>query len=197
MKRLFLTLLAGCLLAAAASAQVLPAGTKFINPSLTNLSFNAITVSNDGDKESFSRFGLQAMGGYAIMDDLAVVAGLGFQSGKYESSGVSMLNLFAGARYYLPVAPGFYAGANLALATATVKSDLGSSFDDEDIDIDFDSIKANSLGVELNVGYSYFLSSKVAIEPALSYTLGLSTKVEDTSLNLSMFTLNIGFLFLL
>lgn len=197
MKKLFLILLAGCLMSAAASAQTLPAGTKFFNPSLTNLSFNAITIGVDDEKGSTNRLGLQAMGGYAIMDDLAIVAGVGFQSAKYEDTGISALNLFAGARYYLPMAPGFYAGANLALGSATVKTDLGKSLDDDDFDIDLDSIKANTIGVELNVGYSYFLSSKVAVEPAISYTYGLSTKVSDQDVKLSMFTLNIGFMILL
>ena len=99
MKRLFLLIFAGCLLAAAASAQTLPAGSIFVSPTLTNLSFNAITVSYEGEKESFSRYGLQATGGYAIMDDLAIVGGLGFQGGSYDGSAITVLNLFAGARY--------------------------------------------------------------------------------------------------
>ena len=197
MKRLFLTLFAGCLLAAAASAQTLPAGTMFVNPTLTNLGFNAVTASVDGNKESFSRFGFQASGGYAIMDDLAIVAGAGLQGGKYESSGVTALNLFAGARYYIPMAPGFFAGANLTFGTASVKNNLGSSLDDEDFDIDTASIKANTLGVEINAGYSYFLTKSVAFEPSLSFNYGLSTKVQGTAINLSVFTLNLGFLFLL
>ena len=183
MKRLFLLLFAGCLLATAASAQTLPAGTIFINPSLTNLSFNSITVSYEGEKESFSRFGLQAMGGYAIMDDFAIIAGLGVQGGKYEDNGITALNVFAGARYYLPVAPGFYAGLNLALGNASVNTD--------------DDFKANSISLEANVGYDFFLTKRIAFEPAISYTYGLSTKVQDMSINLSMFTLNFGFLFLL
>ena len=187
MKRLFLTLFAGCLLAAAASAQTIPAGSIFVNPSLTNLSFNAITASVNGEKESFSRYGLQATGGYAIMDDLAVVGGIGFQGGSYDGSSISMLTLFAGARYY--VIPNVYAGANLTLGTATANNKVSTDVDS--------NLKGNSLGVELNAGYTYFLSSKVAIEPSLSYNLGLSTKVQDTAINLSVFSLNIGFLILL
>ena len=194
MKRLCL-ILAGCLLAAAASAQTLPAGTMFVNPTLTNLSFNAITVSSNGEKDTFSRFGAQASGGYAIMDDLAVVAGLGLQGGIYDKSSVTAFHLFAGARYY--VIPNVYAGANLVLGTASAKNNFGSKIDSDDFDIDASGLKANTLGVELNAGYSYFLSSKVAIEPSLSYTLGLSTKVMDQAINLGAFTINIGFLVLL
>jgi len=194
MKRLFL-ILAGCLLAAAASAQTLPAGTMFVNPTLTNLSFNAITVSSNGEKDTFSRFGAQASGGYAIMDDLAVVAGLGLQGGMYDKSSITALHLFAGARYY--VIPNVYAGANLVLGTASAKNNFGSSLDSDDLDIDASGLKANTFSVELNAGYSYFLSSKVAIEPSVSYTLGLSTKVMGQSINLGAFTLNIGFLVLL
>lgn len=187
MKRLFLLIFAGCLLAAAASAQTLPAGSFFVSPTLTNLSFNAVTVSVEGQKESFSRYGLQATGGYAIIDDLAIVGGVGFQGGSYDGSGITALNLFAGARYY--VIPSLYAGANLTLGTASVNNKVSDEFDS--------NLKANTLGVELNAGYSYFLSSKVAIEPSISYMLGLSTKVQDTAINLSMFSLNIGFLILL
>ena len=187
MKRLFLLIFAGCLLAAAASAQTLPAGSIFVSPTLTNLSFNAITVSYEGEKESFSRYGLQATGGYAIMDDLAIVGGLGFQGGSYDGSAITVLNLFAGARYY--VIPSLFAGANFTLGTASVNNKLDSDYDS--------SFKANTLGVELNAGYTYFLSDKVAIEPSLSYMLGLSTKVQDTPINLSMFSLNLGFLILL
>ena len=186
MKRLFL-ILAGCLLAAAASAQTLPAGTMFVNPTLTNLSFNAISVSVEGEKESFSRFGLQASGGYAIMDDLAIIAGVGLQGGKFEDSSVTALDLFAGARYY--VIPNVYVGANLVLGNANIKNDLSDEVDS--------SLKANTLGVEVNAGYSYFLSKNFAVEPSLSFNYGLSTKVQDQAINLSVFSLNIGFLILL
>ena len=85
--------------------------------------------------------------------------------------------------------PSLFAGANFTLGTASVNNKLDSDYDS--------SFKANTLGVELNAGYTYFLSDKVAIEPSLSYMLGLSTKVQDTPINLSMFSLNLGFLILL
>jgi len=194
MKRLIF-IFAGCLLAAAASAQTLPQGTILVNPTLTNLSFNAITISNEGQKESFSRFGLQATGGYAIMDDIAVLAGVGLQSGVYDDSSISVINLSAGARYY--VIPNVYVGANALIGSASIKNNVSTSLDDDNLGIDTASIKANTFSVELNAGYTYFLTNRFAVEPSLSYTLGLSTKIQDIPVNLSMFSLNLGFLFLL
>lgn len=200
MKKLFLLILAGCLLAAAASAQTIPAGTIYVNPTLSNFGFNSVTASNNGDKESSSRFGLSASGGYALMDDIVIVAGAGLQNISYSGASISTISLFAGARYY--VIPNVYAGANVTLNSASGKSKTGkktavSDDDDDDISFDTSHMTANSLGLQLNAGYTYFLSSKVAVEPSLSYTLGLSTKVMKQSVNLSTFTLNVGFIILL
>ena len=154
---------------------------------MTNLSFNSFTISSKGEKESFSRFGLQATGGYAIMDDLAIVGGLGFQSGSYDGSGVSVFDIHAGARYY--VIPNLYAGADLLFGTLSLNNKTGKGSSG--------SMSGNTISVELNAGYSYFLADRIAVEPSISYTLGLSTKFEDQPFGLSALTLNIGFLFLL
>lgn len=196
MKRLFLAL-AGCLIAMAASAQTLKEGTVFVNPSLTNLGFNSFSVKVSGETSSASRIGLQARGGYALMDDLAIMAGLGYQSASMEGSTLGFFNIAAGARKYFM--PGLYGGANLVYGTLNSKSKSTSYYDDDDFDYyagsGSNSTNGNTLGIEVNAGYSYFLSKHFAVEPSVSYMYGLSTKVSGQKIGLSVFSVNIGFIY--
>ena len=195
MKRLFLAL-AGCLIAMAASAQTLKEGTVFVNPSLTNLGFNSFSVKVSGETSSASRIGLQARGGYALMDDLAIMAGLGYQSASMEGSTLGFFNIAAGARKYFLV-PGFYGGANLVYGTVNVNSKSSyNGYDDDDYyGGSSSSPNGNTLGIEVNAGYSYFLSKHFAVEPSVSYMYGLSTKVSGQKIGLSVFSVNIGFIY--
>ncbi len=198
MKRLSLAL-AGCLIAMVASAQTLKEGTVFINPSLTNLGFNSISVKASDETSSTSRLGLQARAGYALMDDLAIMAGLGYQSVSAEGTSVGFFNIAAGARKYFLV-PGLYGGANLVYGTVNVNSKSSyNGYDDDDFDYyagsGSNSTNGNTLGIEVNAGYSYFLSKHFAVEPSVSYMYGLSTKVSGQKIGLSVFSVNIGFIY--
>lgn len=189
MKRLFF-ILAAALLVTAASAQTLPKGRFFINPSLTNISFNTVTISVDGDKAGMNRFGLQASGGYAVIDNLGIVAGLGYQSASYQGSGLGAFNVFVGARYY--IVQGFYAGANFAFGNlSTRNNDVKTS------EVPKGSNNGTTLGIEANAGYSFFISDRFAIEPSLSFYYGLSNKMAGSAFNLNMFSVNFGFIYLL
>lgn len=189
MKRLFF-ILAAALLVTAASAQTLPKGRFFINPSLTNISFNTVTISVNGDKAGMNRFGLQASGGYAVIDNLGIVAGLGYQSASYEGSGLGAFNVFVGARYY--IVQGFYAGANFAFGNlSTRNNDVTTS------EVPKGSNNGTTLGIEANAGYSFFISDRFAIEPSLSFYYGLSNKMAGSAFNLNMFSVNLGFIYLL
>lgn len=193
MKRLSLAL-AGCLIAMVASAQTLKEGTVFVNPSLTNLGFNSISVKASDETSSTSRFGLQARAGYALMDDLAIMAGLGYQSASMEGSTLGFFNIAAGARKYFM--PGLYGGANLVYGTLNSKSKSTSYYDDDDYyGGSSSSTNGNTLGIEVNAGYSYFLSKHFAVEPSVSYMYGLSTKVSGQKIGLSVFSVNIGFIY--
>jgi len=183
----FFAFAVGCLLVTTVSAQTLSKGSIFVDPTLTNLGLNSVTIGINDDSQTFSRFGLQATGGYVIMDDLAIVGGVGFQSGKYESSGASLVDIFAGARYY--VIPNMFVGANALLGNLSINNKEDDSYSDK--------IKGNTLSVQLNGGYSYFLSERFAVEPSISYTLGLSTKIAEQSVDLSIFSINVGFIYLL
>lgn len=198
MKRLSLAL-AGCLIAMVASAQTLKEGTVFVNPSLTNLGFNSISVKASGEKSSTSRLGLQARAGYALMDDLAIMAGLGYQSASAEGTSAGFFNIAAGARKYFLV-PGFYCGANLVYGTVNVNSKSSYyGYDDDDFDYyagsGSNSTNGNTIGLEVNVGYSFFLSKHFAVEPSISYMYGLNTKVAGSKIGLTVFTANIGFIY--
>lgn len=193
MKRLFLAL-AGCLIAMAASAQTLKEGSVFVNPSLTNLGFNSISVKASGETSSTSRLGLQARAGYALMDDLAIMAGLGYQSVSAEGTSVGFFNIAAGARKYFLV-PGLYGGANLVFGIGSYRTKSSYYDDDDYYGGSSNSTNGNTLGLELNVGYSFFLSKHFAIEPSVSYMYGLSTKVAGSKIGLTVFTANIGFIY--
>lgn len=195
MKRLFLAL-AGCLIAMVASAQTLKEGTVFVNPSLTNLGFNSISVKASDETSSTSRLGLQARAGYALMDDLAIMAGLGYQSVSAEGTSVGFFNIAAGARKYFLV-PGLYGGANLVYGTLNSKSKSTSYYDDDDYyaGSGSNSTNGNTIGLEVNAGYSFFLSKHFAVEPSVSYMYGLSTKVAGSKIGLTVFTANIGFIY--
>lgn len=123
-----------------------------------------------------------------------------------EGSGIGHFNISAGARKYFFI-PGFYAGANLVLATFTLNNEIEVEDDDDD-DADAGAgagaaatykgkSSGHSFGVELNAGYTYYLSKHFAIEPSVSFMYGLSTKMEDMKANLSVFSLNIGFVYTL
>jgi len=193
MKRILLAL-TGCLFALAASAQTIHEGSIFINPALTNLGYNSISLKVDGEKNSISRLGLQANGGYAIQDDLAIMGGIGLQNASLEDSAITLFNITAGARKYF--IPGFFGGANLVLGTLSMNNKMNAA-DDDDAVIQGGKSKGHTFGVELNAGYTYYLSKHFAVEPSVSFMYGLSTKIEDEKVNLSVFTLNIGFVYLL
>ena len=174
MKRLF-TILAACLLVTAASAQTISKGTFFVNPTLTNLSFNAVTISSEGAKQ------------YAVIDNLALVAGVGFQTGKYSTSSMSLLDAFVGARYYF--IPSLYAGLNAVVGNLSLNNNTGTGSKGANTGTTF--------GLEANVGYSWFLSERFALEPSLSFYYGLVNQLASAKFNLNMFSVNIGFLYYL
>lgn len=182
MKKLISVFVCCMLFAAAGSAQVFKKGQIFISPSLTNLGFNSLNLKFDGgDSISNSRFGFQAAGGYAIKPNIAIEAGLGFQSLNVDSSPLSEFNIFAGARYYIQKS--FYANADLAFLSGKSEGAGGNT----------GKFKATCL--QIGAGYDYFLSKKFAIEPSISYLFSLSAEVEKQDLTLGLFSLNLGFIY--
>lgn len=196
MKKLFVILI-GCLLVVSASAAgktssakkssskssaLVTKGEWFIAPSLTNVGLNSISIkpADASTSTSITRFGLQATGGYGLMDNLAAEAGVGFQSLSFSGSSSSVFDIFAGARYYF--FKNFFANADLLLA-------LGKS-GDSDYSGNF-----NAFGLNVGAGYDFMIGNSFAFEPSISYTFSLSAKLDEAKFNLGLFSINLGFVY--
>ncbi len=177
-----------------------------LNPSLTNLGLNVATVKTESmDKgDNAMRFGLQMGGGYAVIDNLVVTANLGFQTvalneksseGKYSGG---MFDFMPGVRYY--AFQGLYAFTNFGMAFGSLKNkymDLDWETDEEIKVVDKYSLQ--SLQLQLGVGYDFFVTKSFAIEPSISYAVGLYTRVKGDGLNkkinMGLFSVNLGFVY--
>jgi hypothetical protein len=179
---------------------LLQKGTFYFNTNTTNVSFNHFSVGHKkGDKtQSLTRFGLQGTGGYAISEHLGIAAGVGFQYGKMEGSSLSVFSFNGGVRYY--VIPNLYLSGMMVVGATSISeggnlSDLTGDGDDGDDDSGSvsSSMKGHTFGVDLGVGYSIFLTPRIALEPNISYSIGISNKMENKEFKLNSLTFNIGF----
>ncbi len=108
-----------------------------------------------------------AEGGYFVMDDLAIKAGLGYgDSGVSGSDGVFSYKI--GAKYYINSMIPVQADFNGASANGVSPMFLG-----------------------LQGGYAIFLGSNVSIEPGLRYDFGMNQDAGDGDFN--PFSVRIGF----
>ena len=139
MKKLTLIL---CLLVSTLAAHAqFEKGKWIVNPSITGLGFSYDTGL---DKAAF---GLEVNGGAFVMDNLAVLVHAG-ASWNDRSSDTDIYTLGAGGRYYFDQV-GIFAGCNVNMDRWK-----GQGRDDTKV----------SFGME--VGYAFFLSKTVTIEPA-------------------------------
>lgn len=130
------------------------------NAMLGSTSF--LFASSDGS----SAYNLGLDGGYFIMDDLAIKAGLGYGGGSDDVSSVFSYRL--GAKYY-------------ATGVIPITVDLtGASIEDAD---------ENPMWLGLGAGYAWFIADNVSIEPGLRYNLSLNEDFTDEG----VFQFNIGF----
>ncbi|MBQ3812484.1 MAG: DUF3575 domain-containing protein [Bacteroidales bacterium] len=162
-------------------------GTIFFNTNATNISFNNISFgAKDGSEtQSLTRFGLLGTGGYGIIDNLALVGGVGFQYGKVDDSSLTAFTLNAGARYY--IIHSLYASGMFVLGTTNINNNTEEG----------PTGKGSTFGFDIGVGYSWFLTPRIALEPNLSYSIGLSNKMANEEFKLNSLTFNIGFTILL
>lgn len=155
MKKISLILLAGLLSFGMANAQSEPItkGTYVLNPQVLNLGFQSISVKDADD--AITQFGLGFGGGYAIMDNLIINGQLSYQhlNLKPMDAKFTLMAIGAGARYYFP--GNFFGGVGLMFTDVNIKSDgdAGSNF----------------LELRADVGYSYYLTPTMALEPFISY----------------------------
>ncbi len=183
MKKLLSLLVVSILVIGTLHAQSVTKGTKMFSPQLTNIGFNSVSYSIEGEDESakISRLGLSAAAGYAIMDNLMIVGTVAFQSFKFEESKLSAITLGASARKYFD--NGFFAGAGVNLINGKIGSD-GDHFSTTMID-----------GL-LNAGYSFEIFPKLAIEPIITFSTkiaGGEIKDFDAKLKYTQLSLSIGF----
>lgn len=136
------------------------ANTGFGEASRANTSFNFLSI--DGE----SAWGIGAEGGYFVIDNLAVKAGLGYADGFGDDDGT--FNWKVGAKYY-----------------------IASQFPVQ-VDVNGSSVDGFSpLFVGIQGGYAWFVADNVSIEPGIRYGLGLNEEAGDGDFN--PLSLNIGF----
>lgn len=116
------------------------------------------------DGESSYNLGLD--GGYFVMDNLAIKAGLGYGGNSADDSNIFSYRL--GAKYYI-------------MDVIPVTADLtGASIKDAE---------ENPMWLGLGAGYAWFVADNIAIEPGLRYNLTMNEDFTDEN----VFQLNIGF----
>lgn len=134
------------------------------NAMIGSTSFSYASV----DGESIYNLGLD--GGYFIMDDLALKAGLGY-GGDSESS-TSSFSYRIGAKYYV------ISKIPVTLDLTGASGDAVENFAGE-----------TPMWLGIGAGYAIFLGNNVSIEPGLRYNLSLNQDYSDKD----VFQLNIGF----
>ncbi len=180
---------------------LLQKGTFYFNTNASNVSFNHISVGhkNGNKSNSVTRFGLQGTGGYALSEHLGIAAGVGFQYGKMEGSSISAFTFNGGVRYY--VIPNLYLSGMMVVGATSISDggtiddltgDGGDDADDDGASVSA-SMKGHTFGVDLGVGYSIFLTPRIALEPNISYSIGISNKMENKEFKMNSLTFNIGF----
>ncbi len=141
----------------------------------TNLNF--VSESIEGFDNNFNTFSAGLMGGYFLIDGLALGPVFDYQSISSGDSKISVSSLGVFARYYVNNA--FFAGASFS--SETTKSDSGNG-----------ETKLSGTSLDLEIGYAAFVADNIAIEPSIGYF----TKGGDGD-GTSGFGANIGITFFL
>lgn len=147
-------------------------GAILLNPQLLNVSYQSMKInssdSDASDGEKLSQLGLSVSGGYAIADNLfilAQVAGQSLQLGSDDATKVSFFTIGAGARYYIGK---FFLGGGVLANNG--KINIGGYFDDfDDMEVSGDDLSTTIIGYRAEAGYAIFLTPSVALEPSVSY----------------------------
>lgn len=171
MKKLIFTMMALCAWSFTANAQdvgstdqgsiLIEANTGFGGGGLGHSANTGFALtSSDGN----TAWAIGAEGGYFIIDDLAIKAGLGYGDSEFTS----VFTYKVGAKYYIA-------------SVAPVQLDLtGGSIKDLD---------ENPMWLGIQGGYAIFLNDYVSIEPGLRYNLSLNKDFSEDGI----FEFRIGF----
>ncbi len=153
MKKLLMAAI-GLMMAMSVNAQYLNSSEKvfYEGKIMIGASTSGLDLSwHKGQKWNLS---LDAKAGYLIVDDFMITGKVGYNNSTY---GRSSVNVGAGLRYYIEE-NGIYVGAGCKFAHTDGIDDLLP---------------------EANVGYAFFLSRHITVEPEIYYEL--STKDNDYS----------------
>lgn len=201
MKKLFLAIVFFLLIIGPLAAQTEQGGF-FINAtSALDLSFLDQKLKVDGnstDIGNVSNIELSALGGYFVADQFVLGLNLSVQSSTEEDavdnrSSTTTFTIGPALRYY--VINGLFAQGSLGFGTTNLNYEPATGGSEE-----------TDLGVltwGAALGYAFFLSERIAIEPALSYSYArLKDDTETTgggtgSLITSGVNLSVGFSFIL
>ena len=153
MKKLLMAAI-GLMMAVSANAQYLNDSEKVFYQGKMMIGASASGLDLSYHKGSKWNLDLDVKGGYLLVDDWMITGKLGYNNSTY---GHSSFNIGAGLRYYIEQ-NGIYVGVGGKYAHT-------KGFDD--------------FLPEANVGYAFFLSRHITIEPELYYEL--STKCSDFS----------------
>ena len=124
-------------------------------------------------QDNSTRFSYGLDGGYCIMDNLALKAGLGYYSSKINFSDSSVFKYSAisyrlGAKYYV-----------MSKIPVTLDITVASTEEDE-----------LPMWLGIGAGYAFFLGDNVSIEPGLRYNMNLNSAIEDLP---AVIQFNVGF----
>lgn len=141
---------------------LIEANTAFGGGHIANTGFtlNSLSVGDN----SVTSWGLGLEGGYFIMDDLAIKAGLGYADSGVEGAD-GLFSYKVGAKYYL-------------MSQIPVQLDLSGNTPEG----------ASPMWLGLQAGYAVFLGENVSLEPGLRYNYGIGD-AEDVN----VFQFNVGF----
>ena len=153
MKKIMMTMVA-LVMAISANAQYLNDSQKVFNQGKWYVGVSASNFDLNYHKGSDWNLGLTAKGGYLIADDWMITGQVGIVS---QTDFPTYTELGAGLRYYFESC-GLYAGATAKYVHCDDFSDFRP---------------------ELSVGYAYFLTGKLTVEPEVYYEH--STKDSDYS----------------
>ena len=195
MKKL-VTILCATLLSVGVFAQAATEAGTFLLSGTTGFDFGSLSVTgtdpsdawDDDNSENSSIMELDLMGGYFVMDGLAVGLAVNYKSEstteEYETTGFSSLDketestmvIAPTLRYYFGET-GVWLQASYGFGSITDKYESeykypggSDTYSDE---------SSNSMSIlSFGAGYAIYLSDNISLNPAIGYSLG-SVKIED------------------
>lgn len=155
------------------SAQEQTAKGKWLVEANTGNAMLGTTSFSFASQDGNSEYSIGLDGGYFVMDNLAIKAGLGLNGVSFDGGGsASAFAYRLGAKYYIK---------NMIPVHVDLTGASGDAVEN--------TAGETPLWLGLGAGYAWFIGSNVAIEPGLRYNLSLNENFTDKG----VFQFNIGF----